>query len=155
MNNTESVQNENRSIKSKGIISATGEFSISGNLTISGIFTGKLNVEGRLIIRPGSRVVGEIVANDLDLYGRLKGNILVLNQAEFANGSDFSGYIQASEAIFQNGCTISGNQDFGSFRLTESYEIKEMPDHKKFNTLIHETMEQTSFWTSPEEYPHS
>jgi cytoskeletal protein CcmA (bactofilin family) len=154
MNNTESVQNENRSIKSKGIISATGEFSISGNLTISGIFTGKLKVEGRLIIRPGSRVVGEIFANDLDLYGHLKGNIKVINQAGFAAGSHFSGYIQADEAVIQNGCTISGNQDFGSFRLTESREIKEMPDPKKINILIHETMDQTSFWSSPEEYPH-
>ena len=147
MNNTESVQNDNRSTGSKGIISATGEFSISGNLTISGIFTGKLKVEGRLIIRPGARVVGEIFANDLDLYGRLKGNIKVINQAGFAAGSDFSGYIQAEEAVIQNGCTISGNQDFGSFRLTESREIKEKPDPKKINNLIHETMDQTSFWT--------
>lgn len=155
MKKTESLNTENRSISSKGIISATGEFSISGNLTISGVFTGKLKVEGRLIIRPGSRVVGEIVANDLDLYGRLKGNIMVFNQAGFANGSDFSGYIQAAEAIIQNGCTISGNQDFGSFRLTESHEIKGMPDPKKTNTLIHETMEQTSFCSSSEEHHHS
>ena len=131
MDNPESVRTENKTIEGNRIISATDILSITGNFIISGKYTGKLNVEGELIIGPDARVIGEITANDLDLMGHLKGNILVINKVAFSSGSNFSGYIKAEEVEIQNGCEISGNHDFGSFSLTEPAEQKRNHDKEK------------------------
>ena len=150
MDNPESVRTENKTIEGKGIISATGILSITGNVIISGKYTGKLKVEGKLTIGPHARVIGEITANDLDLMGHLKGNILVINRVTFSSGSNFSGYIKAAEVEIHNGCKISGNQDFGSFNLTEPVESKRNPHREKTKATIPLMMDQSSFWFSTE-----
>ncbi len=146
----ESLKADNYSTSAKGIISATGILSITGNLIISGKYTGKLKVEGKLTIGPHARVIGEITANDLDLMGHLKGNILVINKVVFSSGSNFSGYIKAAEVEIHNGCKISGNQDFGSFNLTEPVESKRNPHREKTKATIPLMTDQSSFWFSTE-----
>ena len=146
----ESLKADNYSTSAKGIISATGNLSVSGSLKISGKYTGRLKVEGRLVIGPRARVIGEITANDLDLMGHLKGNILVINKVTFSSGSNFSGYIKAAEVEIHNGCKISGNHDFGSFSLTEPVESKRNPHREKTEATIPLMMDQSSFWFSTE-----
>ena len=150
MDDPESVRTENKTIEGKGIISATGILSITGNLIISGKYTGKLKVEGKLIIGPDARVIGEITANDLDLMGHLKGNILVINKVAFSSGSNFSGYIKAAKVEIHNGCIISGNHDFGSNSLTEPLESKKNRYREKTEATIPLMMDQSSFWFSTE-----
>ncbi|MEI6049037.1 MAG: polymer-forming cytoskeletal protein [Bacteroidota bacterium] len=99
-----------------------GDFSFLGNLVISGMFSGRLNVYGTLILGVNARVTGEVVANDLIIFGQMLGNARIINMVVFHTSSVFSGTVTASEAEVFGGSSISGKRAIG--RITEREEVK-------------------------------
>ena len=105
------------SANTDSLCSGRGDLWFNGNLRIEGIFSGKLNVCGSLTVGKDARITGEIMANDLILYGYLVGSVRVNNMAIFHSTSIFSGSMIASEAEFYAGSRISGKRTIG--RTTE------------------------------------
>ncbi len=87
-----------------------GEKTFSGNLVISGNYSGRLFVRGTVTLESGARVTGEIIANELIMDGIFKGIATVKNRAVFHNTAAFSGNLTAEEAEYHTGCTVSGRK---------------------------------------------
>lgn len=88
--------------------SGRGDLSFSGNLLVTGNFSGKLNVAGCLTIGDSALVSGEIFAADLAVHGFIIGSAKVEHKALFYPESKFSGVLTAREAEFHEGCQIRG-----------------------------------------------
>jgi cytoskeletal protein CcmA (bactofilin family) len=110
--------------------SGKGDFSFKGNLTITGIFSGKICVTGTLTLGAESRITGEVIVNDLIMFGHMVGSASVNNRVIFHSSSAFSGTVTACDAEIYSGSSISGKRTFG-----HSYD-KEAPKthtNNKFN----------------------
>jgi cytoskeletal protein CcmA (bactofilin family) len=116
-NNQQSYRLDNSSVNTDSLNSGKGDLSFKGNLIISGVYSGKLIVSGSLTLGINARVSGEIVVNDLIVFGNLTGSARVINTAVFHKESSFSGALTAREAEFHIGSAISGKRTIG--RTTE------------------------------------
>jgi cytoskeletal protein CcmA (bactofilin family) len=131
MNNIETIVNsekhpglyipDNSNNGTDSLNSGKGDLSFKGDLIISGIFSGKLNVSGSLTLGINARVSGEIEVNDLFVFGHLCGCVRAINLAVFHSDSSFSGILTAREAEFRTGSLISGKRNVG--RITEKETI--------------------------------
>lgn len=89
-------------------ISGTGELSVSGNLNLSGSFSGKLNVSQCLVVGKEGVIMGEFKVKDLKLYGKVIGTIHVSGRAELYETSHISGKIFAKEIKMHSGSSLNG-----------------------------------------------
>jgi cytoskeletal protein CcmA (bactofilin family) len=115
------------------ITSGRGDLSFSGNLYVTGTYSGKLNVSGRLTITKDARVSGEIAATDLLVEGNLQGSARIAGRAVFFSESFFSGALNAVEAEFHHGCFVSGKRVIG--RVIEQ-ERRNIPLNKSINAGV-------------------
>lgn len=116
--NTKDIQQTNRaenySYNDDNLISGKGELSYKGDLRITGIFSGKLQVGGTLTIGASAQITGEIVVNDLIVFGQFVGSVHVTQMAVFHKGSALSGTLSANKAAFHRDSKISGKQIINS-----------------------------------------
>ena len=94
-------------------INGSGEANLSGNLQLTGKYSGRLKLNGILTITDKTRFTGEIDVIDLVVYGEIIGSARVLNRAVFHNGSSISGTLIAQEADFHEESRIAGSQLIG------------------------------------------
>ena len=92
-------------------LSGTGEMSINGNLTLSGVYSGKLNVSQCLVVGKEGLVIGEIRVKDLKVYGKMIGKVYVSNVVELHENSQISGRLVAKELKMHSGSKINGGRD--------------------------------------------
>lgn len=104
---------EKLNANSCSIISGGGERQVAGNLIVSGKYSGRLAVKGRITLDSNAIVTGEIIANELIIEGIFKGIARVENKAIFGRMAFFSGTITAAEADFHEGCIITGRRNVG------------------------------------------
>ncbi|MCX6321449.1 MAG: polymer-forming cytoskeletal protein [Bacteroidia bacterium] len=110
--------------------SGKGYFSFKGNLRITGIFSGNLIVSGTLTLGVDSRLTGEVVVDDLIVFGQMIGTARVSNLTVFHNSSAFSGTLSTKVAEVYEGSSISGERIIG--RLIEKDSPKTYKN-SKFN----------------------
>ncbi len=87
-----------------------GELSVIGNMRIKGIFGGKLNVTGTLIIDINGKFTGELKATDLIVHGQLVGTITISDTTTFHGTSRFSGSLTAMHIDISEGSVINGRR---------------------------------------------
>jgi cytoskeletal protein CcmA (bactofilin family) len=116
---------EKLNTNSCSIISGGGERQVSGNLIVSGKYSGRLMVNGRITLDSNATVTGEIIANEMIIEGIFKGIARVENKIIFGKTASFSGTLLAAEADFHRGCTITGRRNVGITNDMES--IQELP----------------------------
>lgn len=102
------------------IVPEDEELSFNGNLEITGIFSGKLKVNGCLSVAKNALIIGEIAASELVMYGNLIGSAKVNNKVVFHGGSSFTGALFAFEADFQSGCKFSGQRKVKRLTMQKS-----------------------------------
>ena len=126
----QSINPENYSEITDNLASGKGDFLFKGDLKISGIFSGKLTVSGTLTLDAKSHLTGEVVVNDLIVFGQMVGTARVTSMVVFHTSSVFSGTVTASEAEIYSGSCISGKRTIG--RIFEK-ESPRMYRSSKFN----------------------
>ncbi|MEI6050443.1 MAG: polymer-forming cytoskeletal protein [Bacteroidota bacterium] len=143
-NNQQRYNHDNSSDNTGSLNSGKGDYSFQGNLIISGIFSGRLNVSGTLTLGVDARLTGEVVVNDLIMFGQMMGTAKVINSVVFHNSSVFSGALTASEAEVYSGSRINGKRTIG--RIIEREAVTTFTNNR-FNIK-----EQVSI---PDEMTHS
>jgi cytoskeletal protein CcmA (bactofilin family) len=128
--NIQSHNLKNFSDNSDILNSGKGFFSFKGDLKITGIFSGKLIVSGTLTLGVDSRLTGEVIVDDLIVFGQMIGTAKVSNMAVFHNSSAFSGTLFTKVAEVYGGSIISGEHIIG--RLIEKDSPKTYKN-SKFN----------------------
>jgi cytoskeletal protein CcmA (bactofilin family) len=104
----------------------TGDIFSGGNIRIDGVLKGTLKCIGKMILGPTGRIEGDVVAQNADLEGKIKGNVLVAELLSLKATAEINGDITSNKlaiepgARFTGACNMNGPQNIS--------DVIELPD---------------------------
>lgn len=85
-----------------------GNVTLQGSIRFDGHLKGTLESKGRVVIGSSGVVEGNIICNDADIAGRVKGNILTRELTRLSAGSVVTGDIKTGQLSIEPGATFTG-----------------------------------------------
>jgi cytoskeletal protein CcmA (bactofilin family) len=91
----------------------TGDIKCDGDIRIDGVLLGNLIVSGKLIVGEYAEITGDIKANYSEVFGKIKGKIIVdellsIRSNGYVEGDIFAGNLQIEASAKFNGvCHMS------------------------------------------------
>ena len=104
-------------------IKVKGNFNGQGNIIIEGILEGSLKTDANIFVGEKAKVVANIDANDLIIYGDVRGNLKVKNYLSLGATAKINGDIQFGALSVEKGAVINGQ--LSSNGETSRREVKE------------------------------
>lgn len=86
-----------------------GEIVSPNDIRIDGTFEGKVQSKGRVVIGETAVIKGDIVCNDVDLWGKVEGNVFVKDTLALKEGCVVSGSLHVRRLSVELGATFNGN----------------------------------------------
>ena len=93
--------------------SIDGDITTNGDMRIDGNLTGSINVKGKLVVGPSGTVEGEIICQNADISGTIKGKIGVAELLSLKASSKLNGDIITNKIAVEPGATFSGSCSMG------------------------------------------
>lgn len=96
--------------------SYSGLIKTAGNLRIDGIYQGRIETGGNVIVGPSAKVLADIVANSVQVWGAVRGNVTATGRLEILPSGRLWGDIRVASilidegGIFRGECSIAGSQ---------------------------------------------
>ena len=90
-----------------------GDITTNGDMRIDGSLTGSINVKGKLVIGVSGFVEGEIICQNADISGTIKGKIGVAELLALKASSKLSGDIITNKIAIEPGATFTGTCSMG------------------------------------------
>lgn len=85
-----------------------GEISSPYDLRIDGSFDGKLYSKGRVVVGETAKVTGEVLCENVDLWGSVKGDLYVKDTLSLKSGCIVEGGINVRKLIVELGAAFNG-----------------------------------------------
>lgn len=85
-----------------------GEISSPYDLRIDGSFDGKLYTKGRVVVGETAKVSGEVLCENVDLWGSVKGDLYVKDTLSLKSGCIVEGGINVRKLIVELGAAFNG-----------------------------------------------
>ncbi len=85
-----------------------GEISSPYDLRIDGNFDGKLYSKGRVVVGETANVSGEMICDNVDLWGNVKGDLHVKDTLSLKSGCRMDGGINVRKLIVELGASFNG-----------------------------------------------
>lgn len=85
-----------------------GDISSPYDLRIDGSFEGNLYSRGRVVVGESATVKGDIVCNDVDMWGKLSGNLFVKDTLSLKNGCSVDGGLNVHKLLVEIGSIFNG-----------------------------------------------
>ncbi len=86
-----------------------GEIISPSDVRIDGTFEGRIQSKGRVIIGESAILKGDIVCNDVDLWGKIEGNVFVKGTLSLKEGCTVNGNLYIRRLSVELGATFNGN----------------------------------------------
>lgn len=86
-----------------------GEIISPSDIRIDGTFEGKVQSKGRVVIGETAVISGDIVCADVDLWGKVDGNIFVKDTLALKEGCVMNGNLHVRKLSVELGATFNGN----------------------------------------------
>ena len=86
-----------------------GEIVSPGDIRIDGTFDGKIQSRGRVVVGETATIKGEIVCDNVDLWGKVDGNIFVKDTLALKEGCVINGNLHIRKLSVELGATFNGN----------------------------------------------
>lgn len=86
-----------------------GEIVSPGDIRIDGTFDGKIQCKGRVVIGETASIKGDIVCDNVDLWGKVEGNIFVKDTLSLKEGCVVNGNLHIKKLAVELGSTFNGN----------------------------------------------
>ena len=86
-----------------------GEILSPCDIRIDGTFEGKLQAKGRVVIGETAVIKGDIVCVNIDLWGKVDGNIYVKDTLALKEGCVINGNLHVRKLAVELGSTFNGN----------------------------------------------
>ena len=86
-----------------------GEIVSPGDIRIDGTFDGKIQSRGRVVIGETALIKGDIVCDNVDLWGKVDGNIFVKDTLALKEGCVVNGNLHIKKLSVELGATFNGN----------------------------------------------
>lgn len=106
-----------------------GEIVSSSDIRIDGTFDGKVQSNGRVVIGESASVKGDIICENLDLWGTVDGNVYVKDTLSLKQGCTVNGNVHIRRFCIELGSTFNGNckmitEDEFEKLIAASYKVK-------------------------------
>jgi cytoskeletal protein CcmA (bactofilin family) len=85
-----------------------GEIQSPYDLRIDGTFEGKIQTKGRVVIGESAVIKGDIICENVDLWGRVEGDLFVKDTLALKEGCKMNGNINISRLAVELGATFNG-----------------------------------------------
>jgi cytoskeletal protein CcmA (bactofilin family) len=85
-----------------------GELNSSGAVSVNGEFEGIISAKGDVIVAQGSKVVGNIQANNVVVSGKVDGDITALQGLEILKSGRVNGDLTGARVIIEEGAVYCG-----------------------------------------------
>ena len=109
MAKTEPVVNVNSISRiSTGTI-INGEIISPCDIRIDGTFEGKIQSKGRVVIGETAFIKGDIICDNIDLWGKVEGNVFVKDTLNLKEGCVVNGNLNIRKISVELGSTFNGN----------------------------------------------
>ena len=86
-----------------------GEIISPCDIRIDGTFEGKVTAKGRVVIGETAVIKGDIVCVNIDLWGKVDGNIYVKDTLALKEGCVINGNLHIKRLAVELGSTFNGN----------------------------------------------
>ena len=86
-----------------------GEIVSSSDIRIDGTFEGKIQSNGRVVIGESASVKGDVICENLDLWGKVDGNVYVKDTLSLKQGCSVDGNVHIRRYCVELGSTFNGN----------------------------------------------
>ncbi len=96
-----------------------GDIDTESNIRIDGILVGTIKTKGRLVVGKTGVIEGDIVCQNADIEGKIKGKIVVNQLLSLKATSDLQGEILTGQIAIEPGANFSGNCNMGSHKKVE------------------------------------
>lgn len=111
------TKNNNSESTSVNLIGAgtiiEGDVTTSGDIRIDGSLTGSIKVKGKLVVGVSGSVDGEVICQNADMSGTLKGKIAVSELLTLKASAKLTGDIITNKIAVEPGATFSGSCSMG------------------------------------------
>ena len=86
-----------------------GEILSPGDIRIDGTFDGKLQSKGRVVIGETAVIKGDILCDNIDLWGKVEGNLYVKDTLALKEGCIVNGNLHIKKLSVELGAVFNGN----------------------------------------------
>ena len=86
-----------------------GEILSPGDIRIDGTFDGKLHSKGRVVIGETAVIKGDIFCDNIDLWGKVEGNLYVKDTLALKEGCIVNGNLHIKKLSVELGAIFNGN----------------------------------------------
>lgn len=114
-NNNKATQSEVPSVNLiGGGTTITGDVNSNGDIRIDGNLVGNLNTKGKIIIGASGKIEGNIICQNADLFGQIKGNIKVAELLSLKASANLNGDIDTNKLSIEPGANFTGSCSMGA-----------------------------------------
>ena len=85
-----------------------GEIVSPNDIRIDGLFEGKVISKNRVVIGESANVKGDIICENIDLWGKVEGNLFVKDTLALKDGSNVNGNLHIRRLLVELGATFNG-----------------------------------------------
>ena len=85
-----------------------GEIQSPYDIRIDGTFDGKIQTKGRVVIGESAVIKGDIICENVDLWGKVEGNLFVKDTLALKEGCKVDGNLNISRLSVELGATFNG-----------------------------------------------
>lgn len=86
-----------------------GEIVSPSDIRIDGTFEGKVQTKGRVVVGETALVTGDIICENIDLWGKVNGNVFVKDTLALMEGCHVDGNLNVKRLSVELGATFNGN----------------------------------------------
>ena len=86
-----------------------GEIISPNDIRIDGTFEGKVTSKGRVVLGETAVVKGDIVCTNIDLWGKVEGNVYVKDTLSLKEGCKMDGNLHVRRLSVELGATFNGS----------------------------------------------
>ncbi len=109
MGKTETTVNVNSISRISAGTVIKGEILSPSDIRIDGTFEGKIQSKGRVVIGESAIVKGEVICGDIDLWGKVDGELFVKDTLSLKEGCVVNGNLNIRRLSVELGATFNGN----------------------------------------------
>ena len=109
MAKTEPVVNVNSISRISAGTVIKGEILSPNDIRIDGTFEGRVQSKGRVVVGESAVIKGDIVCENVDLWGKVEGNLFVKDTLSLKEGCVVDGNLHIRRLAVELGATFNGN----------------------------------------------
>ena len=109
MAKTEPVVNVNSISRISAGTVIKGEILSPNDIRIDGTFEGRVQSKGRVVVGESAVIKGDIVCENVDLWGKVEGNLFVKDTLSLKEGCVVTGNLHIRRLAVELGATFNGN----------------------------------------------